>query len=71
MLLTQVSWEDRMTPEQILTLGTTRSSYIRSAPSGRERMQANLRWYLYERLGYAPGEIVTIPYTTLVWVGQR
>ena len=26
MTLTQVAWEDRMTPEQILTLGTTRSS---------------------------------------------
>ena len=68
MTLTQVAWEDRMTPEQILTLGTTRSSYIRSSEAGRARMQANLRWYLYEHLGYAPGETVTIPYTTLVWL---
>ena len=68
MTLTQVAWEDRMTPEEILTLGTTRSSYIRSSPAGRERMQANLRWYLYEHLGYAPGEQVTIPYATLVWL---
>ena len=68
MTLTQVAWEDRMTPEQILTLGTTRSSYIRSSEAGRERMQANLRWYLYEHLGYAPGEQVTIPYATLVWL---
>ena len=71
MRLTQVAWEDRMTPEEILTLGTTRSSYIRSSPAGRERMQANLRWYLYEHLGYAPGQDVTIPYTTLVWLGER
>ena len=71
MRLTQVAWEDVMTPEQILTLGTTRSSYIRSSPAGRERMQANLRWYLYEHLGYAPGQDVTIPYTTLVWLGER
>ena len=68
MTLTQVAWEDRMTPEQILTLGTTRSSYIRSSEEGRARMQENLRWYLYEHLGYAPGETVTIPYTTLVWL---
>ena len=68
MTLTQVAWEDRMTPEQILTLGTTRSSYIRSSEAGRARMQANLRWYLYEHLGYAPGEQVTIPYTSLVWL---
>ena len=68
MTLTQVAWEDRMTPEEILTLGTTRSSYIRSSEAGRARMQANLRWYLYEHLGYAPGELVTIPYATLVWL---
>ena len=71
MRLTQVAWEDVMTPEQILTLGTTRSSYIRSSPAGRERMQANLRWYLYEHLGYAPGQDIAIPYTTLVWLGER
>ena len=68
MTLTQVAWEDRMTPEEILTLGTTRSSYIRSSEGGRARMQENLRWYLYEHLGYAPGEQVTIPYATLVWL---
>ena len=68
MTLTQVAWEDRMTPEEILTLGTTRSSYIRSSEAGRARMQENLRWYLYDHLGYAPGERVTIPYATLVWL---
>ena len=68
MRLTQVTWEDIMTPEQILTLGTTRSSFIRASQAGRDRMQANLRWYLYEHLGYAPGELVTIPYATLVWL---
>lgn len=68
LTITQVAWEDRMTPEEILTLGTTRSSYIRSSEAGRERMQANLRWYLYDHLGYAPGELVTIPYATLVWL---
>ena len=70
MTLTQVAWEDRMTPEEILTLGTTRSSYIRSSEAGRARMQENLRWYLYDHLGYAPGEQVTIPYATLVWISH-
>lgn len=68
MTLTQVAWEDRMTPEEILALGTTRSSYIRSSEAGRARMQENLRWYLYDHLGHAPGEHVTIPYATLVWL---
>ena len=68
LTIIQVAWEDRMTPEEILTLGTTRSSYIRSSEAGRARMQENLRWYLYDHLGYAPGELVTIPYATLVWL---
>ena len=71
MRLTQVAWQDVMTPEQILTLGTTRSSYIRSSEAGRARMQANLRWYLCEHLGHAPGQDIAIPYTTLVWLGER
>ncbi len=33
-------------------------------------MQVNLRWYLYEHLGYASGETVTIPYTSLVWLAR-
>ena len=40
----------------------------RSSEAVRARMQANLRWYLYEHRGYASGETVTIPYTTLVWL---
>ncbi len=40
----------------------------RSSEAVRARMQANLCWYLYEHLGYAPGETVTIPYRMLVWL---
>ncbi|WP_022867178.1 class I SAM-dependent methyltransferase [Schaalia vaccimaxillae] len=65
------SWEDTMTTEQILELGTTRSSYLRQDEAGRARMQANLRWYLHEHLGYAPGSSVVLPYSTLAWTGVR
>ncbi|MCI6410507.1 class I SAM-dependent methyltransferase [Schaalia hyovaginalis] len=68
--LALVPWTDRMTPEGLLELGTTRSSYLRQDRAGRERMQANLRWYLYEHLGHAPGEPVEIPYMTLVWTAS-
>lgn len=66
-----IPWVDRMTPEGIMELGTTRSSYLRQNEAGRARMQSNLAWYLYEHLGYAPGEVVDIPYTTLVWTAER
>ena len=60
-------WEDRMEPEQILELGTTRSSYLRADAARRRAMQDNLRWYLYEYLGHRAGQEIAIPYSTLVW----
>ena len=60
-------WEDRMEPEQILELGTTRSSYLRADAARRRAMQDNLRWYLYEHLGHRAGKEIAIPYSTLVW----
>lgn len=70
-LLHMSSWEDELTAEQILRLGTTRSSYLRQDEAGRERMQNNLRWYLYEYLSHSRCEPIRIPYTTLVWTAVR
>lgn len=70
-VLERFDWEDESTPEEILELGTTRSSYLRSTSAGREKMQANLRWYLYEHLGFAPHSTVILPYFTLVWTAYR
>lgn len=69
--LALVEWEEATTPERILELGTTRSSYLRQDAAGRERMQANLRWYLHEHLGRPAGSRVVIPYWTLVWTAHR
>lgn len=66
-----VEWEETTTPERILELGTTRSSYLRQDAAGRERMQANLRWYLHEHLGRPAGSRIVIPYWTLVWTAHR
>jgi hypothetical protein len=60
-----------MTPEAIMELGTTRSSYLRSTAAGREKMQENLHWYLYEHLGFESHSTVKLPYFTLVWVADR
>ncbi|MDC4233897.1 methyltransferase domain-containing protein [Actinomyces sp. B33] len=70
-VLDVIPWEDTKTPEEILDLGTTRSSYLRQDRAGRARMQENLRWYLYEHLRFAPGEPVAIAYSTLVWTAER
>lgn len=69
--LTMLAWEDQVTPEGLLELGTTRSSYLRQNEAGRARMQDNLRWYLYEHLEFVPGQEIALPYTTQVWVAHR
>lgn len=69
--LTMLAWEEHITPESLVELGTTRSSYLRQNESGRARMQENLRWYLYEHLEFSPGHKIFLPYTTQVWVARR
>ncbi|WP_075891567.1 class I SAM-dependent methyltransferase [Actinomyces provencensis] len=69
--LTQVEWADAMTPERLMELGTTRSSYLRADPAQRRRMQGNLSWYLFDHRGLVPGIPVAIPYTTLLWTARR
>ncbi|MDD7465807.1 MAG: class I SAM-dependent methyltransferase [Actinomycetaceae bacterium] len=62
-----VDWNDGVTPEQILQLGTTRASWIRATEAQRVRMRRNLCWYLYDELAMLPGEMVSLPYHTYVW----
>lgn len=68
--LIEVAWSDRISPESIFALARTRSSYLKSDSAGRERMQENLRWYLYDHLGFTPESTVDLPYTTFVWVAD-
>ena len=63
-------WEDSLTPEQIVSLGTTRASWIRASESQREKMRANLLWYLYEHLSFQPNVPVKLPYHTYVWTAS-
>lgn len=69
--LTLIEWTDPLTPEQIRELGTTRSSYIKSSEANRAKMSENLRWYLFDHLGFVSGDPVEIPYTTLVWIARK
>ena len=53
--------------EGVKALARTRSSYLKSTPANRQKMQTNLQWYLAEHLGYTESDIIEIPYYTLVW----
>lgn len=53
--------------EEILQLARTRSSYLKASDQGKIHMQNNLRWYLYDYMGFDPEEPIELPYTTLLW----
>jgi SAM-dependent methyltransferase len=60
-------WAQQITPEGLHELMATRSYHLRATEAVRERMRANLDWYLLEHLGHAPGELLDLPYVTSAW----
>lgn len=58
----RLEWEQLLTPEQIVMLARTRSYWLRSAQRTREKVEANLRWYLHDHLGFASDDVVPLPY---------
>lgn len=57
-------WEDPRTTHELIDLARTRSYVITAPPERREKVLANLDWYLHEQLGHAPGSVVGMPYRT-------
>jgi SAM-dependent methyltransferase len=60
-------WTQRITPEGLHELMATRSYHLRASGTVRQRMRANLDWYVLEHLGNAPGEFLDLPYVTSAW----
>lgn len=61
---TEYRWTRLMTPEELMRLSTTLSSWLAAKDPDRQRRRENLRWYLYEHLGHQPGDKVQVPYIT-------
>ena len=60
-------WPQQMTPEDLMELAKSRSYYLSAAEPVRDKVMANLTWYLFEHLGYQPEEPLELPYLTLSW----
>lgn len=60
----RTTWSHRLTVEQLHLLMHTRAYWLRNGAKIRERMTGNLNWYLYEHMGFSPGQEVDIPYRT-------
>lgn len=64
-------WIQHLTPEQIHLLTRTRSYWLRSDEKTRARVAENLRWYLFERLDFSPGQLLPLRYRTDAFLLER
>lgn len=64
-------WSQQMTPEDLAELAKSRSYHLSATDAVRAKVEANLSWYLYEHLGYRPGQPVDLPYLTYTWRARR
>ena len=65
------SWAAQMTPEDLAELAKSRAYYLSASETTRDKVLSNLGWYLYEHLGYTPGQVLDLPYLTLTWRAVR
>ena len=63
-----VLWEDPRPTQELIDLARTRSYVITAPEQRRNKVLANLDWYVHEHLGHAPGSVVGIPYRADVFV---
>lgn len=67
----RTTWTQYLTPEQLYLLTQTRSYWLKSNPGVRAKVTDNLRWYLFERLGFQPGQLLAVPYRCDAFVLRR
>ena len=60
----ETQWDQELTPEDLIELSKSRSYYLRANATARANVRSTLNWYLFEHLGYLPGQRITLPYIT-------
>lgn len=64
-------WVHHLRTDEVYLLAQTRSYWLRSSEKIRQRVAENLRWYLFERLEFQPGQLLPIPYRTDAFLLER
>lgn len=59
-----LTWEDPMPTQDVIDLARTRSYVITAPEERRQKVLANLDWYLHDHLDHARGARVGVPYRT-------
>ena len=67
----RTTWVQPVTPANLIALAKTRSYWLRATESTRRKVEANLHWYFYERLGFAADQLLPLPYRTDAFVYAR
>ena len=67
----EFTWSRRLTADQVRGLATTMSSWLSAGEKERARRRANLDWYLQEHSGLAGGDVVELPYLTVLHTAAR
>lgn len=65
------TWFQPVTTDGLFELAKTRSYWLRASPPTRQKITENLRWYLFERLELAEGQVLPLPYRTDAFVYTR
>lgn len=65
------AWTQPMTPSDLAELAKSRAYWLSASEAVREKVLANLDWYLHEHLGHAESDIIELPYLTLTWRAVR
>lgn len=58
----RLTWSQPMSVTSIHLLTHTRSYWLRSSEKTREKVTANLSWYLNEHLGFSDTDLIELPY---------
>lgn len=67
----RTEWVDMIAVEDCFELMATRSYWLKANENTRAKMEANLSWYLYDRLGFDRGQIIPLPYRTDAFAYRR
>lgn len=67
----RTKWFQPVATDDLFALAATRSYWLRASDQTRAKVEANLRWYLFERLGLTPGQILPLPYRTDAFLFTR
>lgn len=67
----RLKWFEAVTTDDLFALSRTRSYWLRANDATRAKVTENLRWYLFERLGFDKDQPIPLPYRTDAFLYER